>query len=412
MKKHLLLIPLLLISTAGAQSLSGSGQDFRAIDIQVQGSRSEVRVGQLAEVARFRVSNRTGRNLTFDSLRLRNFGNSDLTESFDNVFITTTTNEVLADLVGADRKHWDWKFREGIELRRGDSISLSVKARLIRSRRGRNIQLGIRRVEDLLLIDNTTGFAVACNECEGLRFLEHRLDTGGIIIDRNSGFRASRFRNSSQRTTRTDPTQGRPITILGTNNSSSRFSSRNRSSNIRTFNRFQDSRRAQLARRNLSRRGPILRGSQSFSPGAREVVFFSSGIDTRQGAEVDGLFLALGSGSFVADKDGDGRNTTIDDIDEAFGDWRLFVNGQNVGSSNDFERRNGQIGVLFNNSFSIPSNSRVILVGRVRNSAQTGDRVRFSLGRDGLLDPVYSTTGNRINQINGGGVVSPFSSTR
>ena len=256
---------------------------------------------------------------------------------------------------------------------------MSVKARLIYAKRGQTVQFGIRRTEDLSLIDNSSGFAMACNDCEGLRLKEYRLDTGGVYITRQPIYRASSYRGSRLRT-------------------------------ATPYSNVTDSELAntRVLRTNTYRRPTTTRyiatprGNQQYSPGSKDVVFFSSRTSARTPIGVDGIFLNLGSGSFVSDKDGDGQNTTIDDIDAAFGSWRLLINGVSEDTTNSLETYRGQVGVYFNGSFVLPSNAQIALIGRVKNQAQTGDKVRFGLSRSGLIDPEYLFTGDTVNNVNGG----------
>ena len=59
---------------------------------------------------------------------------------------------------------------------------------------------------------------------------------------------------------------------------------------------------------------------------------------------------------------------------------------------------------------TIPANSQLLVTGRVTNNAVNGDKVKFSLGRNGLIDPVYAYSGNSVPSGSiRGGTTSNFS---
>jgi len=370
-----LMTPFLILSVVNAQF------DLGSVEVQVSGSSGTLDTGDFGEVGRFRVSNRTGRNVELESLRLRNYGTAELDESFDNVFLTTTTGERLAELVDASRRYWTWRFLPGTVLKRGDSLLISVKARLIYAERGdTEVQLGFRRLEDFAVKDIGSGFGVRCDNCEGIRLQPHRLDIGGLTISRSSNFRAARFRGSNPRTSSSVSSNQR---ILPTASSRTR-NFYYRPTTVRHQERF-------IA---------APRGSQQYSPGARDVIFFSSRLSSRTGVAVDGLFLEVGSGS-----------NSVAGFNNAFGDWRLLVNGVSEDTTNEIETYRGRNGVLFNSNIIIPPNAQITLIGRVTNQAQTGDKIRFSLNSSGLIDPEHLSTSSRVRSINGSGG-SNFSSVR
>jgi len=360
--KNLLLVALgllLLPSLTFAQSFNAGH-----ITVQAQGSGGTIRIGETAELARLRVSNRTGQNITLNTLKLRNYGTARLDESFENLHVNQQ-NITVGRSVRVDSKAVYLKL-EDVRIGRGDNVVLSVQGRSIFARSGRTVELGIQREEDVnATVDSAPFFGIECRDCEDVRARSKQLRAGGIYLNRRSPYRASRFYGS--RRSLSDPAR-------------------------------------YYTRRNV--------GNQTFAQGAKGITFFSTFLNSRTDVAVDGLFLAIASGSQVSDKDGNGQTNNLDDFSDAFSDFTLFVNGRSVDSTNDFINYRGQSGLLFDSSFDIPANSQLLLTGRVTNNAVTGDRVKFNLGRTGLLDPVYLHNGDSVSPSNiNGGSRSNFTST-
>jgi hypothetical protein len=362
------------------QAQSVSTLDTAYIELQGQGSGGTIRMGETSEVGRFRLSNRSGKAIVLNRISFRNYGTADLDESFEN-FMIQNNGVTLTDTALVTRNTVSFTFRD-ILIDRGDSLVLSVAGRLIYAQSGETIELGIRRQEDvdtsMLGLDY---FSLECRDCEGIRGKEKTLRAGGIYIRSTSPFQSARNFRSSRRTT-----------ASFFNRSYQRPSLRSTSLTSRYYYR------------------PA--GNQSYSPGSRDIRFFSTFINSKIDAQVEGLFLSLANGSEASDKNNNGVSNELDDFSDSFSDFNLFVNNQRVDSTNDFMTENGKAGLLFNSTFDIPANAQILLTGRISSQAVTGDRVKFSLDKNGLRDPVYLYNQRSVNTSNiNGGSSSNFSST-
>lgn len=361
MKYFLLSVLGLFVFLPSSQAQSTvSGFNPGSITIESQGSEGTIRMGSTAPLARFRLSNRTGQNLQLESLRLRNYGTARLSESFENLVITNN-GQIVGRAVNVDRQYANFRF-ENLLVGRGDSLSLAVEGRLIYARTGRTVRLGIQYEEDVkAVLPSSPYFGVPCEDCRGTRFKTQRLRPGAVTINRGNFRTASRFRGSRR--------------------SSYSTSSADRARYYRT---------------------PV--SNRTYSQGSKGITFFSSYLNSKSDFRVEGVFLAIGSGSQVSDKNSNGVPNELADFDDTFSNFTLYVNGRQEGSTSGFEVYRGQTGLLFDDTIDVPGNAQLLVSGRITNSAVNGDKVKFSLGRDGLIDPVYLHSGQSVNlgNINGG----------
>lgn len=372
--KKLLIAGLLLPFSVLAQ------YDVGYIQLQSQGIGGTIRMGETTELARFRLSNRTGKVIKLNRFKLRNYGTADLEASFQNFQIENNGN-VLASEAIVERKDLTFNFFNTL-IDRGDSLVLSVVGRLIYAQSGKTIELGIRRKEDVQAsIQGLDYFSLECRECEGLKAHSKTLRAGGIYQHSTSPYQSSRYYGSYHRTIAApyfDRAYNR--SKANTNSNTSRFYYR-----------------------------PS--GRQSYAPGSKDIRFFSTYMSSKIDIQVEGVFLSLASGSAASDKNENNQANELADFSDTFSDFTLWVNNQSVDTTNDFITRNGKVGLLFNATFDIPGNAQLVLTGRTTNQAVNGDKVKFSLAKDGLIDPVYLYNGDAVNTANiNGGSSSNFSS--
>ncbi len=376
MKKFLILALglLLLPFSLGAQSLSDT--EIGSLDFDALGSNTTLRMGEFAEIGRFRITNRGRRTLMVDRIRLRNYGNARLDESFENLGLYTGTEKINDD-IQVSRNYITFHVPSTF-IDRGDSLIFTVRGQLIYAKSNRRtVQLGVRRKEDILLKEASSGFFANCQVCEGVRLKTYTLRLGGLNIER-SNYRPT-YRYYGSRTNSYNPYYGR-----------------------RTY-RSTDS-----EPRSYNRRISTPVGRQSYSPGSKDIIFFSSQFSSKVPIEAEGIFLEVSSGN-VSDKNGNGIANEIQDFSETFADFSLFVNGEFVDSTNGFERFNGRTGLRFDSTFIIWPSSQLVLRGRLTNQAQTGDKVRFKLNSNGILDPVYRYNYRSVPSVNiNGGSTAPF----
>jgi len=349
------------------------------IELQAQGTGGTIRMGETAEVARFRLSNRTGKSIILNRFKLRNYGTADLEDSFENFKIENNGSVISSEAIVA-RKDITFNF-DNVSINRGDSLVLSVVGRLIYAPSGKTIELGIRRQEDVQAsLQSLDYFSLECRACEGLKARSKTLKAGGIYLRSTSPYRSSRYYGSYRRT-----------------------------SAASYFNRAYGSRTSTNTDTNRFYYRPA--SSQSYSPGSKDIRFFSTYINSKNAVQVEGVFLNLASGSAASDKNANNQANELADFSDTFSDFTLWVNNQRVDTTNDFTTSNGKIGLLFNSTFDIPGNAQLLLTGRITNRAVSGDKVKFSLPKEGLIDPVYLYNGASVNTSNiNGGSTSQFNS--
>ncbi len=358
-------------------SLQAQSEDNGAyIELQVQGSGGTIRMGETAEVARFRLSNRSGKNITLNRITFRNYGTADLDESFEN-FVVQNNGATISQAVQVSRNDLTFTFSD-VLIDRGDSLVLSVVGRLIYAQSGETVELGIKREEDVLAsILGLDYFSLECRDCEGLKGKSKTLRAGGIYLRSTSPYAAYRYYGSARRSS--SSSYLRPTTTTSS-------TSTNTAASVTSRYYYRPA------------------GSQSYSPGSKDIRFFSTYINSKTDSAVEGLFLNIGSGSQASDKNENGVNNELEDFSASFSDFNLYVNNDRVDSTNDFTEYNGQPGLFFNSSFEIPANAQILLTGRITNQAVNGDKVKFALHSSGLIDPVYLYNGASVEpaSINGG----------
>ena len=101
----------------------------------------------------------------------------------------------------------------------------------------------------------------------------------------------------------------------------------------------------------------------------------------------DGLFFALGRGTFASDKNNNGQNTDAEDLSETFRDFKLYVNNQYVDYVSEFATYRGRTGVWFDTEIILDPNSQIMIVGEITRYAENGDKIRFNLRREGIINP-------------------------
>lgn len=326
------------------------------ISLQVQGSEGTIRMGETAELAKFRLTNQTGKNVQINSLRLRNYGSARLKESFENLSVENN-GCTLGSVAYLDHKEVVFHFND-TQIGPGDSLSLSIKGRLIYAKPGRTVKLGIQYEEDVnVSIVGLDYFSLECRGCRGVRGKTQKLRGGGIYLNSPAPYASHRYYGS-----RRAP------------NDISRYYYRSRL------------------------------GSQTYAPGAKDITFFSTYLQAHTDVSLQGLFLAVANGSDVGDKNGNGKVNEPEDFSMAFSDFKLWNNGYYEDYTNDFTTYGGQTGLLFDSPMDIKPNAQLVLTGRATLQATTGDKVKFSLNKSGLMEPEYYQYGQglQFGNIQGG----------
>jgi hypothetical protein len=293
--------------------------DVSEVNFQSSGSESTIMMGRYAEIGKFRLFN-DDKNSQLRTIRFRNYGDSDLEESFDSFSIQQNGREVASQIfVNGD--YLTIQF-EDYFLGKGDSVMLSVRARLIYAQRNDSVQLGIKNAEDFVADVVGTEFNALLTGFKNVRLKKHILKAGGIMSGTQSNYR--NYRNSRNSTY-----------------------------------------------------SPTYRAADVYAPGSRDVLFLSQLFTQKNNFSVDGGFFPINSGSNISDKNNNGIDNEISDLELTFNSFQLFVDNMEIDSTNDFTFRNGRIGLEFDTNFDVLSQTHVQIFGRITNKAITGDKLKF-----------------------------------
>jgi hypothetical protein len=188
MKKIFLLmlsLSIFVMKTPVTTALSISGYQASQIVITAKGSDGNILMGRTAPVAQFLVQNRGDKNLALEYLNLKNYGNADLTESFGRWQVLINGQTVQA-WIWTERKNIRMVFPEPVIIGRGDSVRIEIAAQLIGARTNRDVQLGLRRSDDIDLREINTGAYGKVITDTPIKFATQKLRPGGINIRRQS----------------------------------------------------------------------------------------------------------------------------------------------------------------------------------------------------------------------------------
>ena len=301
-----------------------------------------LRVGRTLELGRIRLENSSRKSLILEEIILRNYGSVDLDESLSDTRVSIAGQNIQVD-VYPSRNDVRIIFPEGFEIWGGRSPLLRIQSTLAYARSNDTLQLGIRRNEDVRIRDKSSGFYVPVTFEEGIRFTNYDLTSGSLYTNRS---RAARYYGSRSYS---------PSAL------SSSLSSRNLySSRQNTSSRLQETSRDQ------------------FAPGAKDLVFLNRSVSSARDFYVEGLFFPVDESS------------TNGNIENAFEDFELFIDGYQADNVSGFDTFNGQRGVYFDGDFDFTAGSHNIkLVGEASRSAQNGDRVRFFYNKDSFIGIEY-----------------------
>lgn len=188
MKKLLFAIIILLGSLFGqpfVDAISVSSYQVSQVSVSSVGSDGTIFMGQKAPLAQFRLQNRGDKHLAFEYVELKNYGNADLTESFADWEILVN-GQAVNTWVWTERKKIALMLPEPVIIGRGNTIKIELHAQLVWARKNRNVQLGLRRAEDIDLREiNTDAYAEIVTDTN-IKFAEQQLRPGGITFRRQS----------------------------------------------------------------------------------------------------------------------------------------------------------------------------------------------------------------------------------
>jgi hypothetical protein len=348
---------------------SGSTYDLLGIQITPLGSASELSIGTLPEIGRFRITNPSRKKIMLRSIAIRNYGTARLDESLLDASLWISGNQI-SSRSWIDLKNIYFSTHDYI-IGSGDSVIIDVKATVQFAHDGETIQLGIRRPEDFVAIEVGSGFAVGLPiDSTPAQMKTYTLSPGAISVQRTPTYRNSFIR---------------PVAP------SSQTNQYIPNSYYSTY----------LPRVSLPIQSPVstyrMIGSQTRSPGSKEVNFLDFYLSQKMPVRADGIFFEIDASSLSSDKNGNGIDNEIDDFNDTFNTFQLYINGLQEDSSNSIEYYRGQAGVFFDTSFDLLGGENHFQVtGRIKNNATNGDKLKLRGGNTFLISPEYIYSGDAV----------------
>ncbi|GEM_PF-4234180 len=189
---------LLIFCTSSVFAADVTSYELPEVQIQPLGNGSHIKVGRFTEIGRFRLRNPSRNTVSVRSLRLKNYGKSNLEKSLNRAGVYANGAQVSSGYQAAGRTitfTFDDGMTGGLQLRGGDSVILSVQSEVAYARTGDSIQLGLRYKDDLEVVTRS-GFVLPV--AETFKLQKHTLNSGSLYFHapEYSGYR--RFRTSKR----------------------------------------------------------------------------------------------------------------------------------------------------------------------------------------------------------------------
>ncbi len=347
----------------------GSSYEAPGIQFSSLGSSAEIGIGTLSSIGRFRLSNPSKKKIILKSVALKNYGNSNLQESLADASLWANGQQV-SSRSWIDRKEVYFSTPDYI-IGGGDSIIIDVKATIGYAHDGDTIKLGVKRAEDIVALEMGSGFAVGLSVDDApTQLKEYSLSPGAIGIRRTPTYRNSRSRTY----TRSQYYRYTPTPYYSDYTPREEYTTTQpRTTTYRSI------------------------GSQTRSPGSRGVSFLDFYVSQKTPVRADGAFFEVNSASFASDKNGNGMNNELEDFNDTFDSFQLYINGQREDSASYLESYRGKIGVWFDSSFDLMAGDNHFQVtGRIRNEAVDGDKIKLYGGSNFLINPEYLYSGDAV----------------
>ena len=192
--KYWILLCMFFFSPAHAASISG--YELPELQVQSLGQASLIKIGRFTEIGRFQIKNPSRKTLNVRSVRLKNYGKSDLGESLERAGVYVNGEKISTGYVTQGRFiifHFEEALTGGFQILGDDRVIVSVQAEVVYARRGDSIQLGLRRTEDLEVVEQNSGFQLPV--AETFKLSKHQLNPGSLHFRRPSyqGYRRYRY---------------------------------------------------------------------------------------------------------------------------------------------------------------------------------------------------------------------------
>ncbi len=279
-------------------------------------------------LGRFRLENNGRKDITLQSLSLKNAGSADLDEVFSSLYLYNRGNRQISRESVVGRKNVQFIFGDeyinGYVLEAGRSETLSVWGEVVVPRYGETVSLVLDNQSDLVGREVNSSYQVRSSG-QDIQGRSYQIRPGGFQVSRGS--------SSSYR-----------------------------------------SRRSSLS--------PSYLWNQSYNPGSRDVVFLDTYVSSKGQVMIEELRAFVASGTRASDKDGNGTGNELADFDATFGPFELYINGRREDTVNSFSGSAGNAFLSFDADQVISGSMRVTITGRIRNDAEDGDRLKLRIDRE------------------------------
>lgn len=328
------------------------------IGVSTLGSDTTIDVGDnFIEIGKFRMLNETATNKDVElrAITFKNDGTAQLADVVENGALYVSGEQVSAETI-IDGDYITFRLDNGVTggyvIEDGDSRIFSIRADIVSAEDGDVINFKVDNFEDIVAVEIGTSF-------------------GAKAVSDDAA--ATTFANGS-------------TTDAGTacqNNADAE----DNCARLRAYS-------IDSGDINVSR-DPASLGNQQYAPGSNDVVVLTARIIVDQPVIVDGVTLRVGTGT---DANGAlGGVGTLANLNDAFDNFRLFLNDKLVDSENNFSGTTvADANLPFNTTFEIAGTSVMKLVANVENAAPTGSQLKVTLDADDFDSPEYISTGDQI----------------
>ena len=308
-------------------------------------------------VGRFRLQNRGTKDVILQNLTLRNVGTADLEERFWSLTLYGKNNQPVSSMNTFTSKQVSFSFKNGngngYLLRRGDSEIFSIWGNVIAGHRGETVSFVLNEKSDLQM-----------------------REAGNFYSRWGDAVRQSRYRGGQSQYSR-----------LLKQRLSKRFSpSPQPRSSVRGKLRAGRAYRLRSSySRSRNRALPQNLWNQNYSPGSKDVLFLDTYVSSKSPIWVDEIWVFVASQSAAADKNGNGIADEIDDFEETFGPFYLYVDGRREDFVSDFSGSGSDLSgyyLKFHGGLEMRGSTHLQVTGRIKRSAQPGDRLRLLIDKD------------------------------
>ena len=331
------------------------------VEFSTLGADSTVNVGDsFVEIGKFRILNdsNTNKDVELRAITFKNDGTAELEDVLENTALYVSGEQISAETI-LDGDYVTFRLDNGVTggyiLEDGDSKIFSIRADIVSAEDGDVINFSVDNFEDIVGIEIGTAFGVAAISGE----------TNGLDL------------NTSEASTDTN-------SIVCTDEDAEDDCARLRAYAV------------DAGDLNISR-DPSSLGNQEYAPGSNDVVFLTARLVADQPIIVDGLRFDIGEAT--TEVDGSNVDLTIDQLNQYFDNFRVFLNDKLIDTENDFTGTDVNDAQLdFNTTFEIAGTSVLKLVANIEDEAATGTRIQLSLNEDdnAFDSPEYISTGDQV----------------